>query len=46
VADGRTESPVHSLDDSIGIARALDAARADLGTGAVASVSERDTSTP
>lgn len=46
VADGRTESPVHSLDDSIGIARALDAARADLDTGAVASVSERDTSTP
>jgi predicted dehydrogenase len=46
VADGRTESPVHSLDDSIGIASALDAARAALeATGAAPSVPEQDTST-
>jgi predicted dehydrogenase len=30
VADGRTESPVHGLDDSIGLAASLEAARADL----------------
>ena len=40
VADGRTDSPVHSLDDSIGVATALDAARAALD------VSEQDTSAP
>lgn len=40
VADGRTESPLHSLDDSIGLAAALDAARAALG------VLRHDTSTP
>ncbi|WP_395816423.1 Gfo/Idh/MocA family protein [Curtobacterium flaccumfaciens] len=53
VADGRTESPVHSLDDSVGIATALDAARAALGpsraafepSGAAPSVPEQDTST-
>ncbi|WFR66328.1 hypothetical protein P9139_15760 [Curtobacterium flaccumfaciens] len=33
VDDGRTESPLHSLDDSIGIAAALDAARAALDPG-------------
>ncbi|WP_416393317.1 MULTISPECIES: Gfo/Idh/MocA family protein [unclassified Curtobacterium] len=31
VAEGRTESPLHSLDDSIGLAATLDAARASLG---------------
>jgi predicted dehydrogenase len=31
-ADGRTESPLHSLDDSIGIATALDGAREALGS--------------
>jgi predicted dehydrogenase len=52
VADGRTESPVHSLDDAIGVAAALDAARAALDggagrpDGASPSVPERDTSTP
>ncbi|MBA8990553.1 putative dehydrogenase [Curtobacterium pusillum] len=47
VADGRTESPLHSLDDSIGLAATLDAARAALGPRPDApGVSERDTSTP
>ncbi|WP_439691757.1 Gfo/Idh/MocA family protein [Curtobacterium sp. SP.BCo] len=46
VADGRTESPLHSLDDSIGIASALDAARTALGPTAAPGVSERVTSTP
>lgn len=48
VADGRTESPLHTLDDSIGVAVALDAARAALDVPAAASpaVPERDTSTP
>ena len=53
LADGRTESPVHSLDDSVGIATALDAARAALDptgaalgpTAAAPSVPEQDTST-
>ncbi|OIH93469.1 Gfo/Idh/MocA family protein [Curtobacterium sp. MCBA15_001] len=40
VADGRTDSPVHSLEDAIGVATALDAARAALD------VSEQDTSAP
>ena len=40
VADGRTDSPVHSLDDAIGVAAALDAARAALA------VPEQDTSAP
>ncbi|MFJ3319735.1 Gfo/Idh/MocA family protein [Curtobacterium sp. NPDC086286] len=47
VAEGRTESPLHSLDDSIGLAATLDAARSALGPRADApGVSERDTSTP
>ncbi|WP_267424435.1 MULTISPECIES: Gfo/Idh/MocA family protein [unclassified Curtobacterium] len=40
VADGRTDSPVHGLDVSIGIAASLDAARAALDTA----VPEQDTS--
>ncbi|MCY1695628.1 Gfo/Idh/MocA family protein [Curtobacterium sp. SL109] len=40
VAEGRTESPVHDLDVSIGIAASLDAARAALDTA----VPEQDTS--
>ncbi|MCJ1713770.1 Gfo/Idh/MocA family protein [Curtobacterium sp. VKM Ac-2922] len=40
VADGRTDSPVHSLDDAIGVAEALDAARAALD------VPQQDTSAP
>ncbi|MFJ3381002.1 Gfo/Idh/MocA family protein [Curtobacterium sp. NPDC090217] len=43
VADGRTESPLHGLDDSIGLATALDEARIALG---VRGVSEHDTSAP
>jgi hypothetical protein len=47
VGEGRTESPLHSLDDSIGLAAALDAARSALGPRVDApGVSERDTSTP
>jgi predicted dehydrogenase len=42
VADGRTDSPVHGLDVSIGIAASLDAARAALDTR----VPEQDTSAP
>ncbi|ROS73161.1 putative dehydrogenase [Curtobacterium sp. PhB130] len=38
VAEGRTESPLHGLDESIGLAASLDAARA--------AVSEQDTSAP
>jgi len=44
VHDGRTDSPLHSLDDAIGVAAALDAARAALGPAP--RVSERVTSTP
>lgn len=33
VSDGRTESPLHSLEDSIAVATALDAARLSLGHG-------------
>jgi predicted dehydrogenase len=40
VAEGRTESPVHGLDVSIGLAASLDAARAALDTR----VPEQDTS--
>ncbi|WIB58865.1 Gfo/Idh/MocA family oxidoreductase [Curtobacterium sp. MCLR17_007] len=40
VADGRTDSPVHSLNDAIGVAEALDAARAALD------VPQQDTSAP
>lgn len=50
VAAGRTESRVHSLDDSIGVAGSLDAARAALGPAAGTpggpGVPRRVTSTP
>ena len=44
VHEGRTESPLHSLDDSVGVAAALDAARAALGP--TPAVPQRVTSTP
>ncbi|WP_144712218.1 Gfo/Idh/MocA family protein [Curtobacterium pusillum] len=49
VADGHTESPLHTLDDSIGLATSLDAARAALEPGpgpAAPGVSGHVTSTP
>ncbi|WP_144765344.1 Gfo/Idh/MocA family protein [Curtobacterium sp. 9128] len=46
VAEGRTDSPLHGLEDAIGVATALDAARAAVGVGGAPGVLEQDTSAP